>query len=317
MARTNTTQPPTRGRDYLRLFEPFGTAVSMAAQPGALTLGVFAGVLCGALAGLAAGLIFVRSPAGLVVAPVSAIAILVVWSVAAGGMALSAWRQAEEQAVRIGPQLREALRRAPALVAAVLPLFALIAALAVVQVGVFVLTRAPDGVFAPDRPVALIAVVFALLFLMDALMLASLSVGFWIVVPYVIVDGRGPAGAYVSARDAFWRAPGFAVAAMATVLVLASAATTALFGLLAAALVLAGSTQLIGANELVLLRFWEPLAQGSFVTIPTGNFVAVVVMATGLGAALGAAIGFGHAFGVAGGAGLRRALAPDRPGSMI
>jgi hypothetical protein len=316
MARTHTTQPPTRGRDFLRLLEPFGTAVSVAAQPGALTLGVLAGGLCGALAGMAAGLIFVRSPVGVAVAPVSAILILIVWSVAAGGVALAAWRQAEEQAGRIGPSLREALRRAPALVAVVLPLFALIAALAVVQVGVFVLTRAPDGVIAPDRPVALIAVVFTLLFLIDALALAALSVGFWILVPYVIVDGEGAARAYSSARDAFWRAPGFAIAAMATVLALASAGTTALFGLLAAALVLAASTQLIGANELVLLRFSEPLVQGSFL-IPVGDFVAVVVMATGLGAALGAAIGFGHTFGVAGGAGLRRALAPDRSGGMI
>ena len=283
-------------------------SVSVAGRPGILVLGLLAGGLVGALAGVAGGLAFVRSPAAPIVVPVAAVAILVMWSIASGAAALASVQRAEGRSGRILPAIATAGRRAPALMLGALPVFAALAALVAAQFALFFLTRPPEAVIADDRPIAVVAVVFVLLFLVDALALAAANAALWLLFPYV-ANGDGPVAAYAHAREAFWRRPGWTVGMMAGVLAIASAVSTALVGILAVALVVASSAQLLGANELVLLRFSMPLVQGSFI-IPTGDFAAVVIMATGLGAGVGGAVGFGHMFGVAGGVGLRRANEP-------
>jgi len=95
---------------------------------------------------------------------------------------------------------------------------------------------------------------------------------------------------------------------MAGVLILAGMVTGVGLGGVILALAAVSASQLAGATELILLRFYAPLVQGAF-AVSAGDFVAVVMLTTGLGGALGAATGLGHMFGVAGGTGLLRAAA--------
>ena len=93
---------------------------------------------------------------------------------------------------------------------------------------------------------------------------------------------------------------------MASVLVLAVTVTGGALGPLVIALATVSAAQILGANELVLLHLSEPLLQASF-AIPLDNFIAIVILVTGMGTTIGAAVGVGHAFGVAGGTGLLQA----------
>lgn len=305
MARTTTSDPLGAIGGSVRLLEPLGIAVSVFTQLGVLMVGVLAGALTGALAGLGSGLAFIRSPSAVVVVPLALLAILAIWSVAAGAAALVGVQFAAGGEARMGAALRSAGRRAPTLMLTVFPLFVALAALAVIQFAVFLLTQ-PPGTFPDERPVAIIAAVFALLVLIDALAIAVANVALWILLPYVAMDGDGAAGAYARAREAFWRRPGWSVGVMAGVLAIASVVSAALTGLVALAVALVSATELLSANELVLLRFSAPLYQGVG-PVSIGDFATVVVLTTGLGAAIGGAVGFGQMFGVWGGAGLWRA----------
>ncbi len=308
MARTTSTDPSGTSGGFVRLLEPLGIAVSVLTQPGVLTVGVLAGALIGALAGLGGGLAFVRSPAAVVVVPLVLIAILAIWSVAAGAAALAGARFAAGGDARAGAALRSAGRRSWALMLTALPVFAALAALAVVQFAVFLLTQPPDT-FPDERPVAIIAAVFVLLFLIDAVAIAVANIALWMLLPYAVVEGDGAVDAYARAREAFWRRPGWSIGVMAGVLAITSMVSAALTSLVALAVAFASAAELLSADELVLLRFSAPLYQGVG-PVSTGDFATVVVLTTGLGAAIGGAVGFGQMFGVWGGAGLRRATMP-------
>ena len=78
------------------------------------------------------------------------------------------------------------------------------------------------------------------------------------------------------------------------------AAAAALLGIAALGLVVASFAQILGAGETFLLRFSEPLVSDMFMTVTVDNLAAVVVMATGFGAAIGAATGPSSMLGVAG-----------------
>ncbi len=305
MARTTTSDPRGAPGGPLRLLEPLGIAVSVLTQPGVLTLGVLAGALIGALAGLGGGLWFIRSPAAIVVVPLVLIAILAIWSVVAGAAAFAAAQFADGSDPRVGVALRSAGRRSLALVLTAFPVFVALGALAVIQFAVFLLTQPPDT-FPDERPVAIIAAVFVLLFLIDAVAIAVANVALWILLPYVAMGGHGAVDAYARAREAFWRRPGWSIGVMAGVLVIAGVVSAALTGLVALAVAFASAAELLSANELVLLRFSAALYQGVG-PVSIGDFATVVVLTTGLGVAIGGAVGFGQMFGVWGGAGLRHA----------
>ena len=210
-------------------------------------MGVLAGALIGALAGLGGGLAFVRSPAAVVVVPLVLIAILATWSVAAGAAALAGARFAAGGDARVGAALRSAGRRSWALMLTALPVFAALAALAVVQFAVFLLTQPPDT-FPDERPVAIIAAVFVLLFLIDAVAIAVANVALWMLLPYVVVEGDGAVDAYARAREAFWRRPGWSIGVMAGVLAIASMVSAALTSLVALAVAFASAAELLSAN---------------------------------------------------------------------
>ena len=144
------------------------------------------------------------------------------------------------------------------------------------------------------------------LFLIDAAVLAGTNVFLWTVIPQVIVRGFTAAAAYNEVYARFRERPAWTAASMAAVLVLAGMVTGVGLGGVTLALASAALTELAGASELVLLRFYGALFQGSF-AVATGDFAAMVILATGLGAAVGTAAGLGHVFGVAGGTGLLRA----------
>ena len=301
--------PPARGlNDPLRLLEPLGVAVSTVVQPGALAIGLGAGALAGGLAGLAGGLAFIRSPAALAVLPLAAVICLILWSWALGAAALIADRAADERDTSARRALRDAWRQVPALALSALPILLVLGALIVVQTAVFNLTRPPDTILTTDRPVALIAAVFVALFLIDAAVLAGANVFLWTIIPQVIVRGFTAAAAYNEVYARFRERPAWTAASMAAVLVLAGMVTGVGLGGVTLALASAALTELAGASELVLLRFYGALFQGSF-AVATGDFAAMVILATGLGAAVGTAAGLGHVFGVAGGTGLLRAAA--------
>ena len=311
MSRPDPLQPATRLNDPLHLLEPLGAAVSAVAQPGALAIGLGLGATVGALGGLALGLAFIRSPAALVAIPLAAILILLLWSCALGASALISDRASDERDTSAGRALRDAWRQVPALALAALPILLVVGALAVVQTAVFGFTRPPDTVITTERPVALIAAVFIVLFLIDAIVLAGVNVLLWTVIPQVIVAGRTAGAAYNEVVALFRKRPAWTATSMAGVLVLSGLVTGVGLGGITLALAAVSATQLAGATELILLRFYAPLVQSSF-AVSTGDFIAVVLVFTGLGAAIGAAVGLGHAFGVAGGTGLLRASADSR-----
>lgn len=308
MSRPDPLQPAPRLNDPLHLLEPLGAAVSTVAQPGALAIGLGVGAIAGALAGLAGGLTFIRSPAALAVVPVAAVLILVLWPCALGAAALIADRATDERDTSARRALRDAWRQVPALALASLPLLLVVGALAVVQVAVFGFMRPPDTLITTERPVALIAAIFVVLFLIDAIVLAGVNVFLWKVIPHVIVAGRPAGAAYNEVFARLRERPAWIATSMAGVLILAGMVTVVGLGGVVLALAAVSASQLAGATELILLRFWAPLVQGSF-AVSAGDFVAVVIVFTGLGAAIGAAVGLGHMFGVAGGTGLLRASA--------
>ncbi|MDE2767246.1 MAG: hypothetical protein OXO54_01270 [Chloroflexota bacterium] len=308
MSRPDPLSPPPGLPDPFRLLEPLGAAVSTVAQPGALAIGLGVGTIAGALAGLAGGLVFIRSPAALVVGPLGVVLVLALWSCALGAGALVADRASDERDVSARRALRDACRQAPALVLASLPILLVVGALAVVQTAGFGFTRPPDTVITTERPVALIAAVFIVLFLIDAIVLAGVNVFLWTVIPHVIVAGRPAGAAYNDVLAGLRERPAWTITSMAGVLILAGTVTGVGLGGVVLALAAVSATQLAGATELVLLRFYAPLVQGSF-AVSGGDFVAVVMVFTGLGAAIGAVTGLGHMFGVAGGTGLLRASA--------
>lgn len=301
--------PPARGlNDPLHHLEPLGAAVSTVAQPGALAVGLGIGALAGMLAGLAGGLAFIRSPAAFAAVPVAAVLVLLLWPWALGAAALITDRATDERDTSARRALRDAWRQVPALALASLPILLVVGALAIVQTAIFGFTRPPDTVITTERPVALIAAIFVVLFLVDAIVLAGANVFLWTVVPHVIVGGRTAGAAYNEVLAGLRRRPAWTVTSMAGVLILAGMVTGVGLGGVTLGLAAVSATQLAGATELILLRFWAPLVQGSF-AVSAGDFVAVVMVLTGLGAAIGAALGLGHMFGVAGGAGLLRASA--------
>ena len=308
MSRPDQLQPAARLNDPLHLLEPLGAAVSTVAQPGALAIGLGVGATAGALAGLAGGLAFIRSPAALAVVPLAAVLVLILWPCALGAAALIADRATDERDTSARRALRDAWRQVPALALASLPILLLLGALAVVQTAVFGLTRPPDTVLTTERPVALIAVVFAALFLVDAIVLAIANIFLWTLIPQVIVAGRSAAAAYNEVFARFRERPAWTMTSMAGVLILAGMVTGVGLGGVTLALAAVSATQLAGATELILLKFYTPLVQGSF-AVSAGDFIAVVIVFTGLGAAIGAVVGLGHMFGVAGGTGLLRASA--------
>ena len=308
MSRPDPLPPAHRLTDPLHLLEPLGAAVSTVAQPGALAIGLGGGAMVGTLAGVAGGLAFIRSPAALAVAPLVAVLLLILWPCALGAAALITDRATDERDTSAGRALRDAWRQVPALALASLPLLLVVGALAVVQVAVFGLMRPPDTLITTERPVALIAAIFVVLFLVDADVLAGVNIFIWTVIPQVMVAGRPAGAAYNEVFARLRERPAWTAASMAGVLILAGMVTVVGLGGVVLALVAVSASQLAGATELILLRFWAPLVQGSF-AVSAGDFVAVVIVFTGLGAAIGVAVGLGHMFGVAGGTGLLRASA--------
>ncbi len=311
MSRPDPSPPARRLDDPLHLLEPLGAAVSTVVRPGALAIGLGAGALAGGLAGLAGGLAFVRSPAALAVVPLAGVLNLILWSCALGAAALIADRAADERDASARRALRDAWRQVPALALSALPTLLILGALIVVQTAVFNLTRPPDTVLTTDRPVALIAVVFVVMFLVDAVVLTVANVFLWAVIPQVIVRGFSAAAAYNESYARFRERPAWTAASMAGVLVVAGMVTGVGVGGVTLALASAALTELAGASELILLRFYAALFQGSF-AVATGDFAAMVILTTGLGAAMGTAVGLGHVFGVAGGTGLLRAAADSK-----
>ncbi len=287
--------------------DPLTACLAVTRQPSVLTLGVLAGGAAGALAGLAGGMTFIQSPAAIVVVPVSAVVLLTLWCVAIGAVSLACSTRMRGQPMSVLEALRRVARRGPAVIAALLPIYASLLGLAALQFALFALTRAQTVAAASDRPVALISLLFIVIFLVDVLALAATTIAQWILVPYVASDGVGPAQAYVRARCEFWKNPGHTLGAAAGMLGVAGAATMALIGLVMVALALASATQVLGGLEITLVRIAYPLIQSAFVNISVADRAAAVIIVTGIGTALGGAIGFGQTFGVAGGAGLKYA----------
>jgi hypothetical protein len=308
MSRPDSSQPATRLRDPLQLLEPLGAAVSTVAQPGALVVGLGAGAIAGGLTGLAGGLAFIQSPAAFAAIPLALVINLILWSCAMAVGALIADRSADEGDTSLRLAVRDAWRQAPTLALTTFPILLVVGALIVVQTAVFGLTRPPDTILTTERPFALIALVFVVFFLADAVVLAVANVFLWTVIPQVIVRGFRAGAGYNEVYAGFRERPGWTAASMAGVLVIAGLVTSVGLGGVTLALAIVSVTELAGATELVLLRFYWAIFQGSF-AIPTGDFIAIVILATGLGTAIGAVVGVGHVFGVAGGTGLLRATA--------
>ena len=143
-----------------------------------------------------------------------------------------------------------------------LPILLVLGALIVVQTAVFNLTRPPDTILTTDRPVALIAAIFVVLFLIDAAVLAGTNVFLWTVIPQVIVRGFSAAAAYNEVYARFRERPAWTAASMAAVLVVAGMVTGVGLGGVTLALTSAALTEVAGASELVLLRFYGALFQG-------------------------------------------------------
>lgn len=286
---------------------PIAAAFAVAARPGVLGLGLGAGAAVGALGGSAAALAYVRSPAAIPFIVIAAVLIVVTWSVAAGAVAA-----ASERDTPLASGLRASLRRAVPLVAAAIPAAVVVGVLLAAQVGVFALTqmgaRGPLGEL-PARPLALIAVVYTLIFAMNVMVIVPVGALLWLVVPHVM-RGAGAVEAHARVRAACWEHPGVVLHTLVGVVIMASAAAAALLGIAALGLLLVSFAQILGAGETFLLRFSEPLVSDMFMTVTVDNLAAVVVMATGIGAAVGAATGPSSMLGVAGGAFLARRVAP-------
>lgn len=307
MTPTDTTGTRNAAGATDGLLAPIAAAFAVAARPGVLGLGLGAGAAVGALGGSAAALAYIRSPAAIPFFVIAAVLIVVTWSVAAGAVAATG-----ERDTPLASGLRTSLRRAVPLVVAAIPAAVVVGVLLAAQVGVFALTqmgaRGPLGEL-PARPLALIAVVYTLIFAMNVLVIVPVGALLWLVVPHVM-RGAGAVEAHGRVRSACWEHPGLVLRTLVGVVIMASAAAAALLGIAALGLVLVSFAQILGAGETFLLRFSEPLVSDMFMTVTVDNLAAVVVMATGIGAAVGAATGPSSMLGVAGGAYLARHVGP-------
>ena len=106
-----------------------------------------------------------------------------------------------------------------------------------------------------ERPVALIAAAFVVMFLVDAVVLAAVNVFLWTVIPQVSVRGFTAGAAYNEVYARFRERPAWTAGSMAGVLVVAGLVTGVGLGGVALALAAVSVTELAGATELVLLRF--------------------------------------------------------------
>ena len=262
------------------LLAPIAAAFAVAARPGVLGLGLGAGAAVGALGGSAAALAYIRSPAAIPFFVIAAVLIVVTWSVAAGAVAAASGGDTP-----LASGLRTSLRRAVPLVAAAIPAAVVVGVLLAAQVGVFALTqmgaRGPLGEL-PARPLALIALVYTLIFAMNVLVIVPVGALLWLVVPHVM-RGAGAVEAHARVRSACWEHPGLVLRTLVGVVIMASAAAAALLGIAALGLLLVSFAQILGAGETFLLRFSEPLVSDMFMTVTVDNLAAVVVMATGIG----------------------------------
>lgn len=302
MTSTDTTGTPRAAEATDGLLAPIAAAFAVAARPGVLGLGLGTGAAIGALGGCAVALAYIRSPAAIPFFVIAAALIVVAWSIAAGAVAAS------RRDAPLAAGLRQAFGRAVALVAAAIPAALVVGVLLAAQLGVFALTqmgaRGPLGEL-PDRPLALIALVYTLIVAMNVMVIVPTGALLWLVVPHVM-GGAGPVAAHARVRAACWARPGLVLCTMVGVITMASAAAAALLGIAALGLVVASFAQILGAGETFLLRFSEPLVSDMFMTVTVDNLAAVVVMATGFGAAIGAATGPSSMLGVAGGTYLAR-----------
>ena len=313
MTSTDTTGTRNAAGATDGLLAPIAAAFAIAARPGVLGLGLGAGAAVGALGGSAAALAYIRSPAAIPFFVVAAVLIVVTWSVAAGAVAAAAG----ERDMPLAAGVRRSLRRAVPLVAAAIPAAVVVGVLLAAQVGVFALTqmgaRGPLGEL-PARPLTLIALVYTLIFAMNVLVIVPVGALLWLVVPHVM-RGSGAVEAHARVRSACWEHPGLVLRTLVGVVIMASAAAAALLGIAALSLVLVSFAQILGAGETFLLRFSEPLVSDMFMTVTVDNLAAVVVMATGIGAAVGAATGPSSMLGVAGGAYLARHVGEAESGA--
>ena len=304
MTSTDTTGTRDAAGATDGLLAPIAAAFAVAARPGVLGLGLGTGAAIGALGGCAVALAYIRSPAAIPFIVIAAALIVVTWSIAAGAVAAAA----SERDAPLGSGMRRALGRAAPLVAAAIPAALVVGVLLAAQLGVFALTqmgaRGPLGEL-PDRPLALIALVYILIFAMNVMVIVPTGALLWLVAPHVM-GGAGPVAAHARVRAACWARPGLVLRTMVGVIIMASAAAAALLGIAALGLVVASFAQILGAGETFLLRFSEPLVSDMFMTVTVDNLAAVVVMATGFGAAIGAATGPSSMLGVAGGAYIAR-----------
>jgi hypothetical protein len=186
--------------------------------------------------------------------------------------------------------------------ATAVPAALVIAVLLAMQIVVFATTqlgdRGPLGEL-PARPLALIALVYTLIFAVNIFVIAPVGAVALMVLPRVMC-GAGPLAAYGQVRKAFWDYPQTVLRTLFVVIVIATVAAVALIAFVILALVLVSFAQVFGAGETFLLRFSEPLVADMFTTVTIDNLAAVVVMASGIAAAMGAAIGPSIMLGVAG-----------------
>lgn len=305
MPRPDTPAPPRNPADPLRLLEPLRLAVSAAACPSTLIIGICSGTIAGSLAGLALGLSFVRSPVAIAVIPATALLLTILWPLALGAIAMITGRRADGQETGLKRALIDTSRKTPALVLAALPVLVTLGTLIAIQIAIFAVTRAPERDIVTPRPVILIAIVFVAMVAFDVVAFAGATVFLWAVVPHVALANLKAGAALREAHSQFWERPGWCIGLMLSVLTLSGTVTGTWIGFLFLALTATSTTQLLGASEIVLLRFSEPVLQDSF-AVPTGNLVAVAFMTAAIGGTIGAAVGLGQIFGIAGGTGLLR-----------
>ena len=198
MTSTDTTGTHNAAGATDGLLAPIAAAFAVGSRPGVLGLGLAAGAAVGALGGSAASLAYIRSPAAVPYVVVAAGLIVVMWSIAAGAVAVAAG----ERGASVAAGLRRALRRTVPLVVAAVPAALIVGVLLVAQVGVFALTqmgaRGPLGEL-PARPLALIALVYTLIFFMNVVVIVPAGAALWLVLPHVM-RGAGPIEAHARVR---------------------------------------------------------------------------------------------------------------------
>lgn len=282
----------------LSLMSPIVAAVGVGSRPSVIGLGLVSGAAVGVLIGSGSALSYIGSPAAVPFIIVATVFIVAIWSVAAGAVA----HLAGERNGTLVNGLRRALVQVVPLMAAAVPAALVVVVLLIMQIVVFALTqvgdRGPLGELAV-RPLALIALVYTLIFAVNIFVVVPVGAVALMVLPRVMC-GAGPLAAYGQVRKAFWDHPQTVLRTLFVVIVIATAVAAALIAFVILALVLVSFAQLFGASEIFLLRFSEPLVADMFTTVTIDNLAAVVVMASGIAAAMGAAVGPSIMLGVAG-----------------